>query len=92
MSAEMLGAAAAVAAVLLVGVMLSPWSPLAQKAAPQGQEGLTWSPMAPRPHYARGGLFHPPVAGQGRTALIRNGWAWIADPPSEVTGPGVSDG
>jgi hypothetical protein len=86
-------AAAAVAAVVLLAVLISPWSPLTRKAAPDGLEGTTWSPSQPRVgHYARGGLWHPPVAGQGRTALIRNGWAWIASPPSEVTGPGVDDG
>lgn len=79
-------------AAVILGVLASPWSPLARQAAPEGWEGTTWSPAKPRvPHYARGGLWHPPVAGQGRTALIRNGWDWIATPPSEVTGPGVSD-
>lgn len=93
MSREQLTAAAAVAAVLLLGVLISPWSPLVTKAAPQGQEGMTWSPMQPRvPHYARGGLWHPPTAGEGRTGLLKHGWAWIADPPSEVTGPGVTNG
>ena len=76
----------------VIAVFLSPWSPLVQRSAPQGHEGQTWSPYAPRvPHYARGGLYHPPVCGEGRTALILHGWDWIASPPSEVTGPGVTD-
>lgn len=72
-------------------VLLSPWSPLVQHAAPDGLEGVTWSPPQPlKPHLARGGLFHPPLAGEGRTGLMVHGWAWISAPPSEVTGPGVT--
>lgn len=72
--------------------MLSPWSPLAKAAVPQGWAGATWSPSAPRPpHYDRGGLYHPPVCGEGRTDLIRHGWPWMDRPPSEVTSPGVTD-
>lgn len=88
-TALLLGAAVAVA----LGFMLvSPWSPLVQQTAiAEGHEGTTWSPRNPRvPYYQRGGLYHPPLTGQGRSGLILNGWAWIADPPSEVTGPGVS--
>lgn len=74
-------------------VMLSPMSPLTRKAAVTGGwEGTTWSPAQPRvPYYGRGGLYHPPVCGEGRTGLLRHGWGWIADPPSELTGPGVAD-
>lgn len=77
-----LGAAAVAVA------FLSPWSPLARKASPDGMEGVTWSPVNPQPHRSRGGLYHPPLCGQGRTALIANGWAWITNPPSENVGAG----
>jgi hypothetical protein len=85
----LLAAGVAAAAVIL----LAPASPLAkQAAAAEGWQGTTWSPQRPRvPYYCRGGLYHPPVAGEGRTGLLEHGWAWIADPPSEATGPGVSD-
>jgi hypothetical protein len=51
-------------------------------------EGVNWAPFDPQPHHARGGLYHPPLCGQGRTALLENGWAWITNPPSENTGAG----
>lgn len=73
-------------------VLLSPWSPLTQKAAPQGQEGQTWGPGQPLvPYLARGGLYHPPLAGEGRTGLLAHGWEWIANPPAAVQGPGVGN-
>jgi hypothetical protein len=83
----------AVLGVLALGVcvVLSPWSPLVQKAAPEGQEGVTWSPNIVRAHVTRGGLYHPPVCGEGRTGLIEHGWDWISSPPSEVTGAGWTD-
>jgi hypothetical protein len=82
---------AAVAVGAVLACMLSPWSPLAQQAAVQsGGQGTTWAPYHPRvPYYQRGGLYHPPVAGLGRTCLLLYGWDWIASPPSEITGPGV---
>jgi hypothetical protein len=86
-----LGAGALGAALLL----LLPGSPLAKRAeaVSGGWAGTTWSPQKPRvPHYCRGGLYHPDVAGEGRTGLLMHGWAWITDPPSERTGPGVADG
>lgn len=79
--------------VLAVAVLVlcSPWSPLVRKAAPDGLEGVTWSPQQPlRPHLARGGIWHPDVAGEGRTGLLTHGWAWISCPPTEQTGPGVT--
>lgn len=87
----------AAVAGLAAAVALSDWSPLTAKANQQavasGWAGTTWSPTQPRvPYYCRGGLFHPPLAGQGRSALIAEGWGWIADPPGEHSGPGVSDG
>jgi hypothetical protein len=87
----LLAAGAAAIAVL----MLAPSSPLAQQAnaVAAGWQGTTWSPQKPRKaYYCRGGLFHPAVAGEGRTGLMAHGWGWIADPPSERTGPGVADG
>lgn len=84
-----LAGAAAIAAVLL-----APMSPLVKnaRALEQGWAGTVWSPYKPRvPHYARGGLYHPAVAGEGRTALLEHGWGWICDPPGEATGPGVAD-
>jgi hypothetical protein len=79
---------AAVGAVALAVAFLSPWSPLARSASPDGLEGVRWAPYNPQPHQARGGLYHPPLCGQGRTALLENGWAWITNPPSEYTGAG----
>jgi hypothetical protein len=79
---------AAVGAVAVAVAFLSPWSPLARKAAPDGMEGVNWAPFDPQPHRARGGLYHPPLCGQGRTALLENGWQWITNPPSENTGAG----
>lgn len=80
----------AVAAAVALGVCFSPWSPVAQAAVPAGWTGTTWAPTLPQaPHYSRGGLYHPAVCGEGRTALLRHGWAWISQPPSEETGPGV---
>lgn len=81
---------------LIVGVLafcvLSPWSPVARKAAGDGWDGVTWSPTQPlAPHLARGGLWHPPLCGEGRTGLLQHGWAWVSEPPPEVQGPGVSD-
>jgi hypothetical protein len=87
---QMLACGAVLAAAVLGFVFLSPWSPLVQKAAPDGLEGVTWSPHTLSPHRIRGGLFHPPVCGEGRTGLMAHGWAWISSPPSEVTGPGVT--
>lgn len=75
-------------AVALAVAFVSPLSPLVRKAAPEGWEGTTWSPFSPTAHVARGGLYHPPLCGQGRTGLIENGWAWITNPPSENTGAG----
>lgn len=81
------------AVAVLLGFIMSPWSPLTQKAAVgAGWEGTTWSPQQPRVgHYARGGLYHPATCGEGRTGLLMHGWGWIADPPSERTLPGVAD-
>jgi hypothetical protein len=73
------------AAVVLLG-LASPASPLA-KAAGSGVTGLddvTWAPRAPRMHKTRGGLFHPPACGEGRSCLMGWGWDWIAHPPSEA--------
>jgi hypothetical protein len=83
--------AAGAAAVLVL--LAAPVSPLAKRAAAiDGWTGTTWSPQNPRvPYYCRGGLYHPPVAGEGRSGLLRHGWAWISDPPSERTGPGTDD-
>jgi hypothetical protein len=81
-------------ALAAVALLLAPKSPLASQAnaVSSGWTGTTWSPYTPRkPHYARGGLYHPAVCGEGRTALLAHGWGWIADPPSEQTGPGPSD-
>lgn len=75
-------------AVALAVAFLSPLSPLVRKAAPEGLQGVTWNPYNPRPHVTRGGLYHPPLCGQGRTGLLENGWAWITNPPSEQTGAG----
>ena len=87
----MLLLAAGAAAVLLL--LIAPASPLARRAAAvDGWTGTTWAPDKPLvPHYCRGGLWHPPVAGEGRTGLIKHGWAWITDPPSERMGPGPLD-
>ena len=87
----LLAAGAAAIGVL----MLAPASPLAKSAnaVAAGWQGTTWSPQKPRvPYYCRGGLLHPAVAGEGRTGLVTHGWDWIADPPSELTGPGVAGG
>jgi hypothetical protein len=83
--------AAGAAAVLVL--LAAPASPLAKRAAAvDGWTGTTWAPDKPRvPYYATGGLYHPPVAGEGRCGLLKHGWAWIADPPSERTGPGTAD-
>jgi hypothetical protein len=79
---------AAVVAAAAAGLLLSPLSPLARAAAGgpgvSGLEGVTWSPAKPAGHLAQGGLWHPPLCGQGRTGLIRYGWAWISQPPSEA--------
>jgi hypothetical protein len=91
-TAYLIAAAAGAAAVYL---LIGSSSPLAKKAnaVAQGWQGTTWSPYQPRvPYYCRGGLFHPPVAGEGRTGLLMHGWGWVANPPSEATGPGVTDG
>jgi hypothetical protein len=85
----------AVGAAAVGVLMLAPGSPLAQQAnaVASGWQGTTWSPQRPRiAYYCRGGLLHPKVAGEGRTGLLRHGWGWISDPPSEQMGPGVSDG
>jgi hypothetical protein len=82
-------ALAAVGALAVAVALISPWSPLVQATAPEGQQGLTWAPWAPVAHYARGGLYHPPLCGEGRSNLIRHGWAWIYAPPSEITDPGL---
>lgn len=82
--------AAVVVVGALVWVCVSPWSPLASKASPDGFDDVTWSPSKPFQHKATGGLFHPAVCGRGRTELIRNGWGWISNPPSEQTGPGYA--
>jgi hypothetical protein len=79
---------AALGLVAVAVAFLSPWSPLARQAAPDGLQGVRWSPYDPQPHVARGGLYHPRLCGQGRTALLENGWAWITNPPSEQTGAG----
>jgi hypothetical protein len=83
--------AAGAAAVLVL--LLAPASPLARRAAAvDGWTGTTWAPAGPKvPYYCRGGLYHPPVAGEGRTGLLEHGWAWITDPPSEHAGPGPAD-
>lgn len=91
-TALLLAAAAGGAAAV---VLMSDWSPMARKAqaVSGGWQGTTWGPQTPRvPYYCRGGLYHPPVAGEGRTGLLMHGWGWIADPPSERSGPGPSDG
>ena len=78
----LLGAVVAVGAVILLA---SPLSPVAQAAGGvSGLQGVTWSPQRPAGHQAIGGLWHPPTCGQGRTGLIRYGWAWISQPPSEM--------
>lgn len=85
----------AVGAAAIGVLLLAPQSPLAAKAnaVATGWEGTTWSPQKPRkPYYCRGGLLHPAVAGEGRTALLMHGWAWITDPPSEQPGPGLGNG
>jgi len=79
---------AALGAVALAVAFLSPLSPLVKRTAPDRLQGVTWAPYSPQPHVARGGLLHPPLCGQGRTALLENGWAWITNPPSEQTGAG----
>ncbi len=79
---------AALGAVVLAVAFLSPLSPLVKRTAPDGLQGVVWAPYDPQPHVARGGLYHPPLCGQGRTALLENGWAWITNPPSEQTGAG----
>jgi hypothetical protein len=73
---------AGAAAVLVF--LISPLSPLAQAAGAAGMEDLTWSPSKPVQHKTRGGLFHPKIAGQGRTGLIDQGYAWLEEPPSEM--------
>lgn len=83
--------------VAAVGLAVSPLSPLAKRAGDgqgvSGLQGVTWSPARPQGHNARGGLWHPPLCGQGRTGLIQYGWAWIAQPPSESqVGLGSGDG
>ena len=80
----------AVVLAFLAACLFSPWSPLARKAAPDGFQGSTWSPAQPYQHVTSGGLYHPQVCGEGRTGLIQHGWEWIANPPSEVTGPGYA--
>lgn len=50
-----------------------------------GYEGLSWHPGRAYAHHTRGGLFHPPACGEGRTGLIEWGWDWIACPPSETS-------
>lgn len=49
-----------------------------------GYQGLGWDGSRPWPYRARGGLFHPPACGEGRTGLINWGWDWIAYPPGEA--------
>jgi hypothetical protein len=86
----LLGAGAVAVGILLV----APLSPLSKHAQAEGEgwTGTTWSPYKPRkPYYCRGGIYHPPVAGEGRSGLLAHGWAWIADPPGEVTGAGFSE-
>lgn len=78
----LLGGLAAAAAV---GLLASPLSPIARQAGGvSGLQGVTWSPRQPAGHQAIGGLWHPPTCGAGRTGLIKYGWAWISQPPSEM--------
>jgi hypothetical protein len=88
MTREQAAMLAAAGLAALAVAFLSPLSPLVRKTAPDGLQGVTWAPFNPQPHQARGGLYHPPLCGQGRTALLENGWAWITNPPSEQTGAG----
>lgn len=86
----LLAAGAAAVGILLI----APMSPLSKRAAAEreGWAGTTWSPYKPRvPYYCRGGMYHPPVAGEGRTGLLAHGWGWISDPPTESTGVGVDE-
>lgn len=82
-------ALAAVGAAAVIVFLASPLSPLAKQTnRTEGYQGVTWSPRGPAAHHTRGGLFHPPAAGEGRTGLICWGWDWIASPPGEAQ-PGL---
>ena len=67
---------------IAAGWLCCPWSPLSDGA--RGTAGVTWRPSEPYQRMRRGGLFHPPAAGENRTGLIEWGWDWIARPPSEA--------
>ena len=84
---------ALIAAALVAGWLVSPWSPFRSEQA----DGITtttaprdpamWSsgrPVTHQPYLAPGGLAHPSSAGQGRSGLIAWGWEWIASPPGEA--------
>ena len=91
MNRDVLLIAGGVGLGLLLVACLSPWSPLVKTAVPEGWSGTTWGPHTTQDTQTRGGLYHPDVCGENRSGLIEHGWEWIANPPSELTGPGVGN-